>query len=374
VRRIPVDLLSAGLKTARPIYDGQGRVLLNQGVVLTERYISRLKQFGIPAVYIDDGFGPGFEIEDVISEETRTWAVNQVKQLFSPARLGEGQKPVVTLAEAAKVVERLVEEILANKSTVVNLTDIRAYDEYTFGHSVNVAVLAILTGINLGYSRVRLFHLGMAALLHDVGKTRIPVNVLNKPQALTDEEFTLIKKHPVYGYEIINDDPGLGKLCALVALQHHERYNGEGYPQGLSGKEIHHFAGIAGMVDMYDALTSDRIYRKAYPPYEAYEMISGAGNTLFDYQLIGAFLDNVAAYPAGTLVKLNTGEIGVVVETRKGFSLSPRVRILFAASGEPSLEQEEVSLAGQERLFISKVIEDHRMLPGIAARRESGAD
>jgi len=371
VRKIPVNLLAPGLKIGRPVYDSQGRILLNQGVTLTQRYISRLKLLGIPAVYIDDGFFPDFQIDDVISEQTRVWATQQVKRLFSPSQPSAQKKPVIALAEVAKVVERLLEEIMTNKSTVVNLTDIRSHDEYTFGHSVNVAVLAILTGINLGYSRVKLFQLGMAALLHDIGKTRIPLSILNKPGTLTADEFAEIKKHPSYGYEIISEDPALGKLCAVVALQHHERYNGKGYPKGLSGGEIHHFAGITGMVDMYDALTSDRIYRKACPAYEAYEMISGSGNLLFAFSLVRAFLDNVAAYPTGTLVKLNTGEIGVVLETKKGYSLYPKVRILFAASGEPLLGREEVCLAEQEGLFVNEVIEDYGILR--AAIRENEA-
>lgn len=363
MRKLPVDLVRPGMKLGRSVYDGQGRILLNSGVILTESYLRKLKKLGIPAVYIDDGLLPGLQVEDVISEQTRIWAVQQAKELFSSLSGSSWQKPVVATQKAARVVNTLLEEILANKSAVVNLVDVRSHDEYTFGHSVNVAVLAILTGQSLGYSKGKLFQLGMAALLHDVGKTRIPLNILNKPGKLSGEEFAEIQKHTVYGYKIINGDPFLSRLSALVALQHHERFNGEGYPRGLAGEEIHQFAGITGMVDMYDALTSDRVYRKAFPPNEAYEMISGAGNLLFDFRLVTAFLENVAAYPAGTVVRLNTGETGVVVETKKGRTLAPKVRILFGPGGEPLLDQREVFLAEEEGVWIAGVVEDLQSLP-----------
>ncbi|MGB9846305.1 MAG: HD-GYP domain-containing protein [Desulfotomaculales bacterium] len=363
MRKVSLGMARQGMKLGRSVYDGQGRVLLQSGVILTESYIRKLKKLGIPAVYVDDGFLPDLQVEDVISEQTRIWAVQQAKELFSSLAPVAKQKPVVATEKATRVINRLLEEIFTNRSAVVNLVDIRSHDEYTFGHSVNVAVLAILTGLSLGYGREKLFQLGIAAIMHDVGKTLIPLNILNKPGALSGDEFTEIQKHTIYGYKIITRDPSLHRLSALVALQHHERYNGEGYPRGLAGEEIHQFAGITGMVDMYDALTSDRIYRKAYPPHEAYEMISGAGNHLFDYRLVSAFLENIAAYPAGSIVKLNSGEVGVVVETKKGRTLAPRVRILFGPEGEPLLEQREIFLAEEEKTWITGVIDDLHELP-----------
>lgn len=361
MRKIPVGALRPGLKTGRPVYNGNGQVLLNSGVMLTERFIHRLKLLGIPAIYIDDGFLPDIEINDVISEETRVQAIAKVKALLSEQ---SGQRSlvgraIIGLKDMYATVNDIIDELLSNHSLMVNMIDIRCLDEYTFGHSVNVCVLAVLTGITMGFNRNKLFQLGMGALLHDIGKTKIPLVLLNKNGPLTGPEFEIIKKHCTYGAEILARDPYAGPLCRLVALQHHERYNGTGYPAGLAGDEIHLFARITGLADTYDALTADRVYRRAYPPHEAYEMIAGSGDYLFDFDVVQSFLFNVAAYPLGSLLRLSSGETGVVVDTIRGFSLYPRVRILFAADGTPLTSPYELWLGEHRQLAVAEVIRDY---------------
>ncbi len=358
MRKVSTHLLQPGLKVGRAIYNASGQVLLQAGTILTERFITRLKLLGIPAVYIDDF--TGVEVEDVISEETRAQAIAKVKALLiSRSEQGGGPgRALIGVKDMVSTVNEIVDELLSRRSLMVNLVDIRSLDEYTFGHSVNVCVLAVITGITLGYSRTKLFHLGMGALLHDIGKTRIPLEILNKPGPLTSEEFKVITKHCIYGAEILERDPGANLLCRIVAMQHHERYNGQGYPMGLKGEEIHEFAQITGLVDMYDAITADRVYRPAYPVHEAYEMIAGSGDFLFDFDIVQAFLSNVAAYPAGSLVRLSNGEIGVVVETVRGFSLYPRVRILFSPQRQPLAEPYEIWLAEHRHLTVVEVIKD----------------
>ncbi|SHJ54517.1 HD-GYP domain-containing protein [Desulfofundulus thermosubterraneus] len=359
MRKVPTNLLRPGLKVGRAVYNASGQVLLQAGTILTERFITRLKMLGIPAVYIDDF--PGVEVEDVISEETRAQAIAKVKALLlSKSQQSTGpSRALIGVKDMISTVNEIIDELLSRRSLMVNLVDIRSLDEYTFGHSVNVCVLAIITGITLGYSRTKLFHLGMAALLHDIGKTRIPLEILNKPGPLTGEEFQLIKKHCIYGAEILEQDPGANLLCRIVAMQHHERHNGQGYPLGLKGAEIHEFAQITGLVDMYDALTADRVYRPAYPVHEAYEMIAGSGDYLFDFDIVQAFLSNVAAYPAGSLVRLSSGEIGVVIETERGFSLYPRVLVLFSAHRQPLAKPYEIKLAEHRHLTVTEVIKDY---------------
>ncbi|HHW42288.1 MAG TPA: HD-GYP domain-containing protein [Desulfotomaculum sp.] len=361
MRRIPVHLLRPGMRVARPVHNGSGQVLLNTGVVLTQRFIDRLKLMGVPAVYVGDDLLPDLIIDDVISEETRTRAIAKVKTLMTAhARQQPAMgRALIGARDMFGTVNDIIDELLKNQKLMVNLVDIRLLDEYTFGHSVNVCVLAVLTGISLGYSRTGLFQLGMSALLHDIGKTRIPLHILNKPGPLTAEEFEIIKRHCQYGLDILKGDPDASPLCRIVAMQHHERYNGQGYPRGLKGVEIHQFAAITGLVDMYDALTADRVYRRAYPPHEAFEMLAGSGNFLFDFEVVQAFLANVAAYPTGSLVRLSSGEIGVVVETVRGYSLYPRVRLLFSAGREPLSEPYEVWLAEHRDLTIIEVIEDY---------------
>jgi len=373
LRKISSDALQPGWKVGRPIYDSEGRILLNVGVILTNRYIKRLKRLGIPAVYIDEGLLPDVQIDDVICEQTRLQAIKQVKEIYSEYSQRPDFQPraIIKKAGVVSVINKIIDELLANRSLLVNLVDIRSFDEYTFGHSVNVCVLAALTGITMEFSRVKLFHLGMAALLHDIGKTFVPENILNKPGPLTEEEFEVVKKHSLHGYQVLSIDPSVSKVCAVVAVQHHERYNGQGYPYGLEKNGIHEFSRITGMVDMYDAITADRIYRKAYPPNEAYEMLAGSGDFLFDFNVVQAFLQNIAAYPIGTIVRLSTGEVGIVVETIKGFPLHPRVRILFSAQGEPVFGEVEIGLNEKQNITISSVIEDFDN-PGFSRRQNQG--
>lgn len=347
------------MKVGRPVYNSRGQLLLAAGTVLNRRNILRLKSLGIPALYIDDGLLPDVTVDDVISDDIRVQAMRQVRRLLEAETqdLPVG-RAIVKVREMAQTVNEIIDQLLNHASLVVNLVDIRSLDDYTFGHSVNVCVLSLLTGITLGYNRAKLFHLGMGALLHDVGKVRIPREILNKPGSLTREEFNVVKQHTVYGYEMLQRLPDVSPMAARIAYQHHERHQGQGYPQGLREDEIHEFARITAVADVFDALTADRVYRRAFPVHEAYEMIAGSGNFLFDFNVVRAFLQNVAAYPTGTIVALSNGEIGVVVETRRGLTPYPRVRILFEAGGTPVTEVRERFLAEERTVTVVRVLDE----------------
>lgn len=357
MRKVSVISLKPGQKIARAIRNSEGQILLSADSVLTDKYIKQLAKWGIPSVYIDDGLLPDLEIDDLLSDQTRYSAIKQVKNFFSASQNKRTFRENF-IPKISSTVDNIIDEVLSNKSLMINLTDIRSYDEYTFGHSVNVCALSVMTGITLGYSREKLGYLGLAAMLHDVGKVDIPVEIINKPGKLTEEEYEEVKKHTTSGYDILKQHSNLSNYCAIVAFQHHERYDGEGYPRGLKGNEINVYARITGLIDVYDAMTADRIYRKAHPIHEVYEMIAGAGNSLFDYKIVQAFLKNVAAYPVGTLVKLSNGLIGIVIETKKGYSMYPRVKILFSEKGQPVKGDEEICLADQRDIVIKEVLDD----------------
>lgn len=358
MRKLSVDSLKPGMVVARAIYSADGQVLLNKGVVLKPSYIIRLKELGVPAVYIRDELLGDLEVEDIVSEQTRLAAVRAVKELFGNYQ-GRGMGHVPLLVDSARIqriVISLLEDLLDRKELMVNLTDIRALDDYTFAHSVNVCILALVTGLTLRYSREDLLHLGVGAMLHDIGKTCVPLHILNKPGKLTMEEYELVCRHARCGFDILRMQKSVSLVSARVALEHHERYNGSGYPQGLKGEEIHEFARITGVVDVYDALTADRVYRRAYPPHEAYEMLAGSGNFTHDFEIVKAFLANVAAYPVGTLVQLNSGDVGVVTGTARGHSHRPRVRLLYRPSGEPYGEQLTLDLAVEMHYYVSQIL------------------
>ncbi|MDH7574100.1 MAG: HD domain-containing protein, partial [Clostridia bacterium] len=229
MRRLPISCLRPGMRVARPVFSSTGHVLVNRGLILTEGIIRRLGLLGVPALYIEDG--PDFDLpaEDVICEETRQQAVQQVRELFLAAQEDSAHLSRALLAaeSLARTVEEIADELLARPEVVVNLTDIRAWDDYTFGHSVNVCVLSLLAGANLGLTRPQLYNLGLGAVLHDLGKVYVPQPVLQKPGSLTPEEFELVKRHAEWGHRLAREIAGAGTLAALIPLQHHERYNGQ---------------------------------------------------------------------------------------------------------------------------------------------------
>ncbi|GAB6158850.1 HD-GYP domain-containing protein [Desulfotomaculum varum] len=368
MRRVSLQHVKPGMKVGRPVLNSNGQVLLNAGVILNERYIARLKLLGIPSLYIDDGFLPDIQVDDVISCETRMKAVKQVKEMLKAHSMSLGNS-AFEMEKVYSTINDIIDQLLNNNKLMVELSDIRSMDDYVFAHSVNVCVLALMTGISLGYERPKLFHLGMGALLHDIGKIFIPKEILNKPGALTEEEYNIVKKHPEYGLEILKKNSQVSSLSRLVVYQHHERFCGSGYPQGLKESEIHEFAQITGMVDMYDALTADRVYRKAFPPHEAYEMIAGSGDYLFSFHIIQPFLANIAAYPAGTVVELSSREVAVVVRTKKGFSLYPRVRLLYDKTRKPVTDLIEIELSEHRNVVINRVLGEVEL---ITAGQEAG--
>ncbi|KUO53387.1 MAG: hypothetical protein APF76_09095 [Desulfitibacter sp. BRH_c19] len=360
MRKVPADYLRQGMKLGSSVYTNEGIMLLRSGMILTKNAINRLKLMDIPSIYIDDGFIKDIEIENVISDETRNDAIKKVKNIFNNVENKQKCGRVSFILNESKivgVVEKLLENLLQKPDILVSLSDIRSFDDYTFGHSVNVCTLALLTGNALKLPHSSLVQLGTGAILHDLGKILTPKEILNKPGALTDEEFNIIKMHSEDGYNLIREKSTIGNLATSVILQHHERIDGSGYPSGLKGNKIHLYSKIVGLVDVYDALTADRIYRKAFMPHQAYEMIAGSGDVHYDFEVVKAFLSKIAMYPIGSLVEINTGEVGVVIKTIKGLTHRPIVRIFFQEKNVPLGKPYELDLSTQLNITITKVLD-----------------
>lgn len=355
MRRIPVNALRPGMRVARPVYGSSGQVLLQRDVILTRRYVAHLKELGVPFLYIDDGLLDGYRVDDVISDETRISAITKVRNLVAAV---EKPNPVghviMRTKDMAHTVDTIIEELLAQQELMVNLIDIRLEDDYLFGHSVNVCVLSLVTGITAGLNKDQLVNLGVGAMLHDVGKGVIPRHILYKPSSLTNAEFEVVKKHTVEGYEILASLPH----ARDVALEHHERYDGKGYPNGKKGDQIHTNSQIAAICDVYDAVTATRIYRPAYPAHEALELISGSGNQAFSLKLVTMFLENIAAYPTGSVVELSDKRIGIVIDTPKGFCKYPRIKLLFDEEGQPYSAPMEINTLDFPSLVVRRVLSE----------------
>lgn len=353
MRRILTDNISPGMKLAKPLYNAEGMVLLNAGIELKEQLTDRLKELDVTYVYIEDDLTQDVDVPDVISEKTRIEAVANAKKIMEQIRLGRG----IDAAQTKQVAGGIIVELCKNKGVMVNFLDMRTRSDYLFSHAVNVCVLAVMTGIRLDYDEQRLQDLGVGALLHDIGKVLISPEVLNKKDRLTPQEKEEVKKHPALGFEILRKNPDISLGSAHCALEHHECFDGSGYPQGLKAEEIHQSAQIVAIADMYDALISDAAYRRAIPVYEALAIIAKAGASCFDRELVTIFTDNIATYPIGSIVRLSNNQIGVVVDISRESKAKPVVRILFDENKRHITELTELDLSKNQRLYIADVVE-----------------
>ena len=251
-----------------------------------------------------------------------------IRDIMQDVRLGKN----IESDRVKRVVNNMIDSIFANQAALASLTRIKDYDEYTFVHSINVCILCLTLGRHLNFSREELEQMGIGALLHDVGKMRIPPHILNKPGKLTEEEFNEVKKHPLYTLEVLEKSHGIPDSSKQVALQHHERYNGRGYPRGLRGEEIGRFGQIAAIIDVYDAITANRVYKKAIPLHEGIRIIYQGIKEDFSQLLVEHFIQCVGIYPAGTLVLLDSEEIGIVCAVNPEKLLRPNVMLIHRDS------------------------------------------
>ena len=358
MRRVPCEFLKPGMEVANHVYSIDGRILLAKGVTLTKTYIRSLLTKSISSIYIEDDISRDIYITDVILEETRVEAKKQIKKAIGNFCFRIINKDSIKLKELQPTINDIINQLIENKNMIYDLIDIQSADHYLLSHSVNVCILSLMVGISMNYSVDRLEQLAIGAILHDIGKGLVPQYILNKPGKLTDQEFEEMKKHPAYSLELLRTNPSVSSVSRMVAFQHHERYSGEGYPQGIKGQEILEMAQIVGMADMYDAITANRCYRKAIPPNEAYELLAGAGDVYFKYDLIKQFLSKIAAYPSGTVVELNSDQIAIVIGNFNDYPNTPTVRILIEPDGELANPYKEINLANQLEIIVRRVLSE----------------
>jgi HD-GYP domain-containing protein (c-di-GMP phosphodiesterase class II) len=323
---VPAGCLRDGMEIAKPLYGRNNEILLNAGIKLTPKFIESIRAKRFPGVYINDDLSKDIEIVSIISDELRIETARGIKKLFT--ELKDCGDPKGKMRSLAAQVDGIVDELLANKNVMVNMIDLKCFDNYTYMHSVNVAVLSVVMGIAMGLERAALSRLGLSAILHDIGKVFISQRIINKPGALTDKEFEEMKKHSKLGHDYARVRIGLTQAVCTGIIDHHEKYDGSGYPNGKKGGEISRFGKIIVLADIYDALTSERPYRKAQSPSEAIEYVLGSVETLFDPRVSTVFIRKVAPYPVGTTVRLSNGDMAIVLENFEEVCLRPRVRVI----------------------------------------------
>ena len=387
MKYVEIGKVEPGMILAEPIFNEDGTVeLLGAGSELSDRHIKLLKRLGILAVKITEyapysgpkaGQKPSSasldadtvekaakaagrpydveqfknELEEIVDENYEPVVTNVVNaNMVINVLTGEGNTPIdvkheemieetkemfqhlresndLDLTSVKENIEEALPDMIRNNDVLMRLNQLKASDDYTFQHSLKVSILASMIGKWLGYNKEQLVELGQAAMLFDVGKMKIPDFILNKEKTITEDEFEVIKRHAQFGYSVLMKTQGVTNNIKYSALQHHERLDGSGYPLRLKSGQIHEFAKIIMVCDIFDAMISERPYRKKVSPFKAAEFISWQSGTTLDSKVCYVFLSNLAEFFVGKRVKLNTGEEGTVIYVDVNFPTRPVVQV-----------------------------------------------
>lgn len=338
-RFLSTRLLKSGMRIDQAVIDGSGRAMIAKGAILEDFQIEYLQEKGIGGVYIREGEADPQEAEvqiprytQEVIEKNRVEDCAKVKLSESVRqRVGEGIQYLYHNTDsesfeemAANVTNELMNAIFENDAVAVDIGILKVSDEYTFKHSVDVATMAMVIGKKYGLSDKEIRELGIAGLLHDVGKSRIPNDLLNKPGALTDKEYELMKQHSLFGFEILKSRNKFSDSILRGVLQHHEKMNGKGYPLGVKADKIHKYARIISVADVYDALVTERPYKKAFSQRDSVEIIMTMTAEI-DIEVMKSFLGSVILYPVDSIVELSNGEKARVVDNSTEYVLRPKV-------------------------------------------------
>ena len=264
-----------------------------------------------------------------------------VRNMVQDIRLGKQ----IEMEQIEPLVENMIDSIFRNQDALLPLARLKDHDNYTFQHSVSVSALLVSFARGLKMERSIIKELAIGGLLHDVGKARVPDEILNKPAKLTDAEFAKMKSHVVQSILILQNTPGISQIALDVAGQHHERFDGTGYPNKLKGEEISIYGRMGAIVDVYDAITSDRCYHKGMAPTAALGRLLEWSKYHFDPTLVRAYVKSVGIYPTGSLVRLESGRLGVVIEQHENKMMQPKLRVFFHAENQRYLPPEVIDLA-----------------------------
>jgi putative nucleotidyltransferase with HDIG domain len=264
-----------------------------------------------------------------------------VVSMFNEARMGK----TVSSEAAGELVDEISSSVMRNPGALISLARLKTADDYTYMHSVAVCALMVALARQLGQDEATTRELGMAGLLHDLGKALMPMDVLNKPGKLTDQEFVIIKSHPEAGHKMLLEGSGVGEIPLDVVLHHHEKMDGSGYPKRFKGDQISLYAKMGAVCDVYDAITSNRPYKAGWDPAESIRKMAEWCNGHFDERVFQAFVKCLGIYPIGSLVRLASGRLGVVMEQSEHSLLTPVVKVFFSAKAKAHIAPEIVDLS-----------------------------
>ncbi len=343
MRLVAIDSINDNDILGKTIYSSDSSMLLAAGVVLSKRMVSSLKRNNIYYIYIEDELSDGIVPMSIIPDEIKIKSVAKVERIMKKSfnQLNEAKGKMISteiINEYRDVVKDLFDLLADMPERMYNMVELMGTDMYTYAHSVNVAVLSIVVGLALQMDRDKIQHMALGALMHDIGKMQIADHILNKPDSLSPDEYDHIKEHVTRGYELIKDDITLSGITKQIVYGHHERLDGSGYPRGLDSGYISIYTRVVAICDMFDAMTSDRIYQKKMPIYKALDVMMAEAIERIDANLLKTLIENITIYKPGETVVLEDGRKGIVVDVRRGYATRPIIRIIEDSLGQNPYE------------------------------------
>lgn len=344
IHRIPTTHVELGMFVSETTPGLKDTGLNSRGLITKNGTLEKLKGSSISEIHIDVSKGKSsaysipvasrrqdldpttpFEEERKRAESVYSEARSLVGSLITDVKMGKA----IDVGPIEGIADEISESVLSNSNALLCLSQIREKDQYLLEHSINVGILMGVFSRFLGYSSDELHQLVTGAILHDIGKIRVPNHVLHKVGKLNDKEWEQMRNHVLYGEEVLIKSPGISDIAIKICAQHHEKLNGAGYPRGLKGEEVSVYGRLASIVDIYDAITADRVYHKGQSPNETMRILTKLGQEDLDKALVYQFIRCMSVYPVGTLLELSNHTLGVVTQIYPDKPDSPRVKVFF---------------------------------------------
>ena len=351
MRSITLDEIKPGMYLSKPLIAADGTVLLHEGIEMKERYIQYLRNQGIRSLFVGDP-----EIKTIVETAEDLYDANHIQEAMTAAReavtnfrVGQG----IHLNQVKDIVSDLISQLGQKPENMIRFLDIRRKEEYMFSHAVNTCILSTMAGLALGYDTKQLDELALAAMLHDIGKVKFSRRLaMQYPDYLTKNDREEYWRHPQYSLEILRDDETLSEAIVNACFQHHERWNGSGYPLGLKGDAISEYAQIISIADVYDRLIAGMPHRRPTPVYYAVAILNKAAGKYFNPDIVDKFTQNVAVYPMGKMVRLNDHQSGIILGVDFKSKTTPVVRITSSSDSSHINQLIELNLTKNPELFI----------------------
>jgi HD-GYP domain-containing protein (c-di-GMP phosphodiesterase class II) len=327
MRLVQFKDLAEGMIVGQTIYGVNGEKLAEEGKIIKDTNIKRLKLYNIPYMYIIDKYSQDIEIECTISTSVKNDAVQNIKRLYS-VLLKDQKNYHELMQDCLASIDKIVDSILSTKVNLYDIFDIKMLDIYRYQHPVAVTIISVIIGKSIGLNALELYRLAVGAFFHDIGQLFVPKEILNKRGIYTENDYKIMKTHPESGYRFAKDMLYLPTKSYLAILQHHERYDGTGYPSGRCGESISIYGRIVAIADVFDALSSEKSYRPALNPLQTFKTIVENTGKIFDPEFTRVFANKVSPYPIGYTLNISNERVAIVIKNYEGRPFNPTVKVI----------------------------------------------